>query len=352
MRAARPVRTLAGVIAAVGAAIAIAIAGAACAGRSTATAETPVAPGPVSGGPEWLGPASDGSGACVGSFALAVEGGEDDANLNGVLVRYALDGSGRTVLLDGVTDVYPQADGAIVAKRRTSRSAHVLLFAAQGNEARAAVFAAAFDFADAAVAPDGRRAALVAKRDATPSWELLIAGLGGGTGAASVPRCLALPAGLTPEAVRWRRDGDPDDVSDGKGHPIVAAGKDADGRPVRFGLADIDGASPRWDGLPAYVESEAHDFILSKSHSLGAEQIDKDGRPAVRVAYYWWHGAVEDIAVLDGMTLDGYRWACRREALFVTGREGDGYTARTVVLRGGKVLTAVRGASRPVKLLF
>lgn len=352
MRAARPVRTLAGVIAAVGAAIAIAIAGAACAGRSTATAETPVAPGPVSGGPEWLGPASDGSGACVGSFALAVEGGEDDANLNGVLVRYALDGSGRTVLLDGVTDVYPQADGAIVAKRRTSRSGHVLLFAAHGDEARAAVFAAAFDFADAAVEPGGRRAALVAKRDATPSWELLIAGLGGRAGAAAAPRRVALPAGLTPEAVRWRRDGDPDDVSDGKGHPIVAAGKDADGRPVRFGLADIDGASPRWDGLPAYVESEAHDFILSKSHSLGAEQIDKDGRPAVRVAYYWWHGAVEDIAVLEGMTLDGYRWACRREALFVTGREGDGYTARTVVLRGGKVLTAVRGASRPVKLLF
>lgn len=345
MRAARSVPVLAGAIAAA----IIAIAGAACAGRSAATTASPVTPGPVSGGPEWLGPASDGSGACVGSYALAVEGGETDANLNGVLARYALDGSGRTILLDGVTDVYPQAGGAIVAKRRTSRSGHVLLFAAQGDEARAAVFAAAFDFADAAVAPDGRRAALVAKRDATPSWELLIAGLGSGPAA---PRRIALPAGLTPEAVRWRRDGDPDDVSDGMGHPIVVAGEDAEGRPVRFGLADIDGAAPRWDGLPAYVGSEAHDFILSKSHSLGAEQIDKDGRPAVRVAYYWWHGAVEDIAVLEGMTLDGYRWACRREALFVTGREGDGYTARTVVLRGAKVLTAVRGASRPVKLLF
>jgi hypothetical protein len=329
----------------------IAVAGAACAGRPAATSPAPASP-VAAPGPEYLGPASDGSGACAGSFALAIEGGESDANLNGVLVRYALDGSGRTVLLEGVTDVYPQAGGAIVAKRRTSRSGHVALFTAPGDKARAAVFAAAFDFADAAVEPGGRRVALVAKRDATPSWELLIAGLAAGTAASDAPRRVALPEGLTPEAVRWRRDGDPDDVSDGKGHPIVVAGRGADDKPVRFGLDGVDGAAPRWDGLPAYVESEAHDFILSKSHSLGAEQIEQDGRPAVRVAYYWWHGAVEDIAVLDGMTMDGYRWACRREALFVTGREGDGYTARTVVLRGGKVLTAVRGASRPVKLLF
>ncbi len=284
-------------------------------------------------------------GPCLGDRALAIEGGEDEPNRNGTLVSYSLDGTSREVLFEGVSDVYPQGDGSIVAKRRVSRSGHLLLYAAPGKLGRPAVFAEAFDLADAAVGPGGRRAAAIVRMSAASDWELVIAALPPGT---SGPRRVALPEGVRPEGVRWRLEGDPDDVSSGTGHPIVLIGSRED-KPARFGLADLDG-TPRWESLPAYVESEAHDFILSKSHSLGVEQTEIDGRPAVRVAYFWWHGAVEDIAVLGGMTLDGYRWACLRGAVFVTGREGEGYTAKTVVLRGGRVLTAVGGASRPVKL--
>ena len=286
------------------------------------------------------------SGPACDDRALAIEGGEDEPNLNGILVSYSLDGKVREVLFEGVSDVYPQRDGSLVAKRRTSRSEHLLLYAAPGKLGQPAVFAEAFDFADAAVGPGGRRAAAIVRMSAAPAWELLIAALPPGT---SVPRRVALPEGVEPAGVRWRLEGDPDDVSSGDGHPIVLIGSRED-KPVRFGLADLDG-KPRWEGLPAYVESEAHDFILSKSHSLGVEQTEIEGRPAVRVAYFWWHGAVEDIAIFKGMILDGYRWACGRAAVFITGREGDGYTAKTVMLRGGRVLTAVSGASRPVKLL-
>jgi hypothetical protein len=277
--------------------------------------------------------------------ALTVEGGESDPNFNGRLVQLSLIGTNREVLLEGVGDFYPQPDGSLFAKRRTSRSGHKLLYAAPGKTVDAAVVAAAFDFTDAVVSPDGRRGAVLARTGPELAWELVIVSL---ASAPSEPRRVGLPEGLRPERLRWRRDGDPDDVSTGDGHPLVLMGS-LDGKPARYGLADLDGA-PSWESLPAYVASEHWDFVLSKSHSLGVGEIEMDGKPAVRLEYIWWNRGPEEIATIPGLKLDGYRWARGHEFVFIAGHGEDGHAGLVVDIRTGEVLTAVSGARNPVRL--
>ena len=278
---------------------------------------------------------------------LTVEGGERDPNFNGRLVQLSLVGTNREVLLEGVCDFYPQPDGSLFAKRRTSRSGHELLYAAPGTTGGGArAVAAAFDFADAVTSADGKRGAAVARTGPELAWELVVVPLA--PAASFGPRRVALPEGLRPEELRWRRDGDPDDLSAGQGHPLVLIGK-LEGRPARFGLADLDG-EPRWESLPAYVASEEWDFVLSKSHSLGVGEIEADGKPAVRVEYVWWNRGPEEIATIPDLKLESYRWAGRRDQLFITGHREDGRAAFLVDLDTGEVLTAVTGARHPVKL--
>lgn len=277
--------------------------------------------------------------------AVTVEGGEGDANLNGSLAQYALAGANREVLLEAVSEAYPQPDGSLFAKRRTSRSGHVLLYGSKDAPCQASAVASAFDFVDAAAGPDGKRGAALARIGPQLEWELVVVDLAGG---GAEPRRVALPEGLRPERLVWRRDGDPDDVAGGEGHGIVLIGT-REGKRERHGLADL-GGRPRWEGLPAYVASDDWEFVLSKSHSLGVAEVEVDGRTAVRVEYVWWNRGPDEIATIPDLELEGFQWARGRDHLFVTGRRGDGHAAYVVDIGTGEALTVVTGARNPVKL--
>jgi len=273
--------------------------------------------------------------------ALTIEGGENDPNLNGRLVRLALNGTNREVLLGGISDAYPQEDGSFFAKRRTSRSGHELLYAAPGRAREANVVAAAFDFVDVAVSPDGHLAAAIARTGPELAWAIIFIPLPPAAGAL---RRVGIPEGLRPAHLRWPA------VPQGgvEAQPLVLIG-DRDGKELRFGLLDLE-ADPRWESLPSYVASEEWDFVLSKSHSLAVYGTDVEDRPAVRVEYVWWNRAPEEIATIRDLKLEGRQWVCGREFVFITGRADEGYTAATVDIDTGEVLTAVAGARNPVKL--
>lgn len=283
---------------------------------------------------------------CRGAAVLTIEPLASDANLNGRLVRVPLDGTGRQVVFEGASDVYPQDDGSLFVKRRTSRSGHELFRIAPGETRDAARVAAAFDFVAAAVGPDGRRAALVVRTGPTLAWEIEIIRLAGP--AAAAVRA-GLPDGVRPQGLRWpRRSGGAADPSGAGEMPVLIGTRGGDA--VRFGLAGLDGA-PRWEELPAYAASEDDSFVLNKSQTLSVRQVEEDGRPAIRVEYAWWHGAVEEIATVPGLELVSYDWACAHGSLFVLGRRDDALTALIVDLAGKKVRTVLAGASGPVKLL-
>jgi len=273
--------------------------------------------------------------------ALTIEGGENDPNLNGRLVRLALNGTNREVLLDGISDAYPQDDGSFFAKRRMSRSGHELLYAPPGRAREANIVAAAFDFADVVVSPGGGLAAAIARTGPELAWEIILIPLPPAAGAL---RRVGIPEGLRPADLRW-----PSVPQGGvEAQPLVLIG-DREGKELRFGLLALD-ADPRWEGLPSYAASEEWDFVLSKSHSLAVYGTDFDGRPAVRVEYVWWNRAPEEIATIRDLKLESRQWVCGREFVFITGRADEGYTAATVDIDTGEVLIAAAGARNPLKL--
>lgn len=283
---------------------------------------------------------------CRGAAVLTIEPLASDANLNGRLVRVPLEGTGRQVLFEGASDVYPQDDGSLFAKRRTSRSGHDLFYIASGGTRDAARIAAAFDFVAAAVGPDGRRAVFVVRTGPTLAWEIGIVRLAGP--AADIVRA-GLPDGVRPQGLRWpRRPAGAADPSGAGEMPVLIGTRGGD--TVRFGLADIDGV-PRWEELPSYAGDEDDSFVLNKSQTLSVREVETDGRPAIRVEYAWWHGATEEIVTVPGLELVSYEWACAHRSLFVLGRQDDSRTALVVDLAGKKVRTVLAGANGPVKLL-
>lgn len=279
--------------------------------------------------------------------ALALERDEADPDLNGRLAQFSLIGTNREVLLEGVGDFYPQDDGSLFVKRRTSRSGHVLLYAAPGKTSQATVVASSFDFVDAVVSPDQKLGAAVARTGPELAWELILVPL---PPARADLRRVILPEGLRPEVLRWRSDegNGAERASSGEGQLLVLIGS-RDGKRVRYGLAGLD-ASPHWDGLPSYVASDDWDFVLSKSHSLSVYETELEGGPAVRVEYVWWNRPPEEIATIRGLKLDDFQWASGRGFVFITGRRDGGHAAMTVDIHSGEVLTAVTGARDPVKL--
>ena len=293
--------------------------------------------GPVVGLALTLGAAGQTPDPCRGVAVLTIETDAPDANFNGRLVKVPLDGTGREVLFEAASDVYPQPNGSVFIKSRTSRSGHDLFYAAAGKAPGARPVAAAFDFVAAATAPDGGRAALAVRTGPELAWTIEIMEL---PPAGREPRRTAPPEGVRPRDLRWRTDGGP---------PQLVLLGTREGKPVSFGLIGTDEV-PRWEELPAYVAADGEQFILNKSQSLDVGPIEKDGGPAIRVASAWWHGEIDEIVTIPGQALVSYEWACGRQILFVLGRRDDLFSAFIVDLRGRKVRTVLAGARGPVKL--
>ncbi len=280
-----------------------------------------------------------GPAALWSASALTVEDTEADPNLNGRLVQYSMIGTNRAVLLEGVDDFYPQDDGSLFAKRRTSRSGHDLLYLARGRAAaEASRVAAAFDFTDAVISPDGQLGAALARTGPEPAWQLALVPL---PSAPRTERRVALPERVKPERLRWAA-GEP-------GPRLILIGSGDGGQRVRFGLLPQD-AVPRWESLPATVASDEWDFVLSKSHSLAVYEYAMDGRPAVKVEYVWWNRPPEEIVTIPGLRLDGFEWAVGREFVFLSGRTDRGHCGLVVDIDTGEVLAAAEGRPNAVKL--
>ncbi len=276
--------------------------------------------------------------------ALTIEGEEDDPNLNGDLMQLSLNGTNPEVILEGISDFYPQENGSLLVKRRTSRSGHELFYVAPGKTRDAVRIAAAFDFVDAAVSPDGLKGAAIARLDPTLSWELMVAPL---PAAAAEFRHIDLPDGLKPERLYWGPESRYNSVE--KMNILVVSGSQG-GQPVWYKFAGLEGA-PRWDPLRGFVDPVNRDFLLNKSQSLFVSESAVAGRPAVRVEMYEFQlRGTRDIATIPGLKLDDCQWACGRQFVFVTGRENDTHTALTVDIDSGEVLTAASGMHHPVKL--
>lgn len=258
-----------------------------------------------------------------------------DPNLNGNLMQVSLAGTNPTLLLSGVNDYYPQDNGSVIAKRRTSRSGHQLLYLAPGQAKTAKVIQSAFDVTEAAVNSDGTQWAAGRRLMVGAAWEFAWGGLDDDPRQA---RTVALPTSTRLLHVYWHLP-----------NPVVAM--DSEQGP-RYWELDLAAASPSWTEKRGFFAPEKEQWLLNKSQSLVVKTEEVDGKPVTRVIKEWFTGDEDVVATIENFQLQEAAVTPGHGYALLSGIREEARQSLAVNLRTGEVLSTVGDSDGPVRLLL
>lgn len=255
--------------------------------------------------------------SCSTLYLQEVEG---EPNLNSDLYQCSMSGTNASLLLSGVTQFWPQEGGVVLAKRRTSRSGHDLLYVKAGLPDKARLLMSAFDFGEAAYDPNEARWAAFCRPRLGSEWNISLAEIGEGEARLQT---LSLPEGAGPGRIAW---------SGGKLMILVDK--------VCYEMT-LD-SDPEWKEKPVY-EFPTPTYMLNKSETLEVEQVDEDGEPAVAISRVWFTGDRNTVARIPNFTMKGWDLVGCCYA-FVWGRTADGNDAwYTVDVGSGEIIAGPAG---------
>jgi hypothetical protein len=257
--------------------------------------------------------------------ALYLQPVENEPNLNGNLMQVSLAGTNPKLLLESVMDFWPQRNGSILAKRRTSRSGHDLFYIAPG-QTEAKKLLSAFEVTTPAVSKDGTRWAAFTRPGVGGVWQFTTGSLTGDSSAQ------ALPEGW-PEKLWWDQD-----------NPVILL-KQGEKRAF-YELRD--GA---WQKLDQYYPEEQRQLVLNKSQTLVAETVQVDGKPVTRVVKHWFTGDQDPVASIADFTVQQTTLLPQTRFALLQGERGGSNVALTVDIVTGEVLQTVADSRGDVKLL-
>ena len=253
---------------------------------------------------------------------------ENEPNLNGDLYQCSLIGTNHRLLVSGVSEFYPQANGMVIVKRRTSRSGHELLLVDAARPENAQRLQGAFDFGEATLNAARNEWAGFVRPRLGAAWNVTVARPG-----QEDSQVLPLPKGARPQRIAW---------ADDRLMIVVTLGEKTACYAITPGAAD-----PVWRAANHFDFPGTRDFVLNKSQSLEVSQAE-GGKPGVEIAIVWFNGNRDAVAKIDGLTLRGCEML-GAGYVFIRG-ELDGVPAvYTVQIYGGEVTPGFRGTSMGVK---
>lgn len=243
----------------------------------------------------------------------------NEPNLNKDLIQATIWGTNPVLLFHAVSDFYPQDDGSIIAKRRTSRSGHELYYIGRHTLPAPRKLRSAFDFGQASVSEDGSQWAAVERMGPGGAYRVIV-------GSVKDPHAeiqtFDFPAEGTPGRLEWR------DLT-------LFAEVTRDGAP-HFFMMDLSTDHPQWkqsSGLPSDAA-----FMLNKSESVRVRQVTENGVPVARVERVWFTGASKLVGSIPDLRYEGASLQQER-FVFVWGKRGDDTEAAcTVDLFTGQVM--------------
>ena len=261
---------------------------------------------------------------------LYLEPVQSEANLNGDLYQCSLLGTNPVRLLSAVSDYYPQGRGIVVAKRRTSRSFHDLLYVNARKPGEESIIHHGMDFGEAAVNPDGDRWAGFVKPKMGADWVVVIDRLKqGGCDAKSVP----LPDGVRPGQIAW------------PGESVIILVK-KNGKDAAY-ECDPNAEKPEWNAAGLWSFPGWNEFVLNKSESLVVEPVEIAGKPGVEVARVWFTGDRNVVAQIAGFTMRGCRLA--GPYAFIWGEKDSAPAVYSVDINKGDSLLSLPGKGHTIK---
>lgn len=270
-----------------------------------------------------------------------------DPNFNGALMQGSLLGTNNACLLTEVSDFYPQANGKIIAKRRTSRSGHDLLYLNADEPGKPVLLHSALDFGAAATdATNTRWAALVRPRLGS-AWNVTVANL---ADSEATPLALPMPDGVQPVNVPtgkivWTESGK---------LQLELSILDRIVIEQKFECFEIDpqAASPAWNVIPCHTFVGNPDFMLNKSETLEVIPITRNAKTVIEVSRLWFTGTRKIIATISGenFTLNGWDLLGGRFAVIWGMRKDEqGQTAYTVDIVTGEVMVTRKDPTTIIK---
>jgi len=278
--------------------------------------------------------------------ALYLEAIANEPNLNSNLMQISLSGACPTLVVQGVTGYRPQANGSVLAQRRTSRSGFDLLYIPPAGTGAPLKIASAFDFGDGAVNGDAKRWVSYVRSRAGAAWQvawgnvepakanllddILVALGGGGTR-------VDLPAGATPARLYWVQD-----------NPVALVMQDNAVVAHELLLAN---QKPSWRKLNTFSAAVPEDFQLNKSETLIAKTSVEQGKQVTRVIRKWFTGKETVVAAIGDFKAEEMYLAMARFVL-LSGERGGKTIGLTVDLASGVTLDAVKESNGPVRMLL
>ena len=255
--------------------------------------------------------------------ALIIDPIPNEPNHNGNLVQVSFMGTHPVSVASRVSSVYPQANGGVLAMRRTARSRQELLYIAPDREGEPMRLAVGFAFGEAVVSSDGSHWVAFARQSPRGVWQLCYGNVGETGDAANY---LRLPADGRPSRLYWHAE-----------NANVVLRKDD--RLVAYELvAAPDGMEFR--SVPDFDPPDRMDMVLNRSETLRLDEIEVGGKPALKVVRVRFDGVVTDVATIEDFRLRHAAVAPDKRLVFLSGLRGDAHHAHAVHLVSGELLPA------------
>lgn len=266
----------------------------------------------------------------------------DEPNFNGDLYQCSLLGTNSVRLATEVTAFYPQDNGVVIIKRRTSRSTHELLFINANEVDKPTMLQGAFDFGDATMNSAQNAWAAFVRPSLGSIWNIEV---GHVRQAGAKILTLPLPEGVQPGRIAWSGD-----------KLLILEQK---GERMRCFEALPAADKPEWKAVGANVFPGLKSYMLNKSESLEITGIKEQEKTRVEVASVWFTGDRTVIATINGLSLGGYDLLTLRgynyletRFVFIWGEMNGKQAAYTVDCATGEVIPAFHGACREIKPFF
>jgi hypothetical protein len=261
---------------------------------------------------------------------LYLEPVPNEPNLNGNLYQMSLAGTNPRLVVPQVSEFWPQANGAILAARRTSRSGFTLLqVAADGKVTN---LGGALYYAQATLNADGTQWAAVMRPRLGAGWQMAWGPVQEGGGEL---KQVDLPAGSAPQRLYW-----------GQERPIIVV-KTLEG----LRQFQLSANACGWEKSTTYLPAEEGETMLNKSESISIRPEKVDGRPSTVITFRWFNGSDKPVAVIPDFTVSHFTISPEQRFALINGRNSqDQAQAYTVDLASGEVLLSVPALQSAAKL--
>lgn len=246
----------------------------------------------------------------------------DEPNLNGDLYQCSLLGTNCVRVASGVSDFYPQANGAILYTQRTSRSGFDLYYLKVGKNAKPTKLDSEFAFASAALNDSQNKWAAIVGPGLGLEWKVAVSSE---SGEKTENKVFPVPNEVRFDQIAW------------SGDKVMILGK-AGERMVCYEISPSD-AKPEWKAVQVHEFPGLPDYMLNKSESLEIREAKINPGQAVEVAKVWFTGDRNVVARIEGVTLRGDTLLAGGFA-FIWGEKDSKPVAYTVDISTGEVIPA------------